>query len=269
MFPPPRPHSDSEDSDQQSHPPRSRSTQYLEVPSSRRSSSQSSSRHREPRSRTQSPILPGVAFPILRSQPIEEDPPDLFAPESSIASTVQDEAIQPPDMSSYSSSSQEDSVYSSPGPQRYQLVSPGTLNDPRTMSQVSPGFIYVTFLTRSVCFYTFPFLMIPLAVCCNVLECTLTYFNYSISESLTDCLSWTWLTYEPEQQGPAHQLSADPSCQHYHRTPPHRKDFCLPRLGRGHGAHDQRMGSLRELEQPPKRIARFDQKLPVQLGMSR
>src|SRR5579862_6020916 len=48
-------------------------------------------------------------------------------------------------MSSYSSSSQ-DSVYSTPGPQSYRLVSPYTMNDPRIMSQVSPGLVYVSSL---------------------------------------------------------------------------------------------------------------------------
>ena len=50
-------------------------------------------------------------------------------------------------MSTYSSSSQDDAVYSSPGLKQYRLVTPGMLNDPRSMSQVSPGFIFVIFLS--------------------------------------------------------------------------------------------------------------------------
>ncbi len=53
-------------------------------------------------------------------------------------------------MSAYSSSSQDDAYYSSPGPMQYRLVTPGMLDDPRSMSQVSPGFIYVNFLSQSL-----------------------------------------------------------------------------------------------------------------------
>ena len=151
MNPPLPSQTDSDNSDQDSQPLRPRSTQYLEVPSTHQSrpTSRQPSLPSGPPSRTQSPVPLGVAFPILRSQPVEEDPPDLFALEGSVVSGLQEEIVPAPAMSTYSSSSQEDSVYSTPGPQRYQLVSPGTLNDPRTMSQVSPGFIYVTFLTHS------------------------------------------------------------------------------------------------------------------------
>ncbi|KAL9106778.1 MAG: hypothetical protein Q9227_008200 [Pyrenula ochraceoflavens] len=38
-------------------------------------------------------------------------------------------------MSTYSSSSAGDSVYSTPGPSSYQLVTPGTVSDPRDLSQ--------------------------------------------------------------------------------------------------------------------------------------
>ena len=51
-------------------------------------------------------------------------------------------------MSNYSSSSQGDAYYSSPGPQQYTLVTSGIMNDPRNLSQVSPGFIYVNFLSQ-------------------------------------------------------------------------------------------------------------------------
>lgn len=54
---------------------------------------------------------------------------------------------RPSTMSTYSSSSQDDAIYSTPGPKQYQLVTPGMMNDPRSMSQVSPGFIFVNFLS--------------------------------------------------------------------------------------------------------------------------
>ena len=51
-------------------------------------------------------------------------------------------------MSAYSSSSQ-DSVYSTPGPQQYSLVTPGFAQNPRSMTQVSPGLIFVNLLYRA------------------------------------------------------------------------------------------------------------------------
>ena len=56
-------------------------------------------------------------------------------------------------MSSYSSSSQEDSIYSSPGAQQYQVVTPGMLNDPRPITQVSPSLLYVN-SAKSLLFIT-------------------------------------------------------------------------------------------------------------------
>ena len=47
-------------------------------------------------------------------------------------------------MSTYSSSSQ-DSIYSSPGPHQYAVVTPGMMNNPQGISQVSQCKRYVTF----------------------------------------------------------------------------------------------------------------------------
>ena len=86
--------------------------------------------------------IPGP--PELLIDPVEEPsatpPASIFSPEQY---TGDPSGSRP--MSSYSSSSQ-DSVYSTPGPQSYRLVSPYTMNDPRSMSQVSPGLVYVSSL---------------------------------------------------------------------------------------------------------------------------
>jgi hypothetical protein len=161
---PPRPQPpERPDSSQSTNRSRVSRSTYLEVPTHRISySSRSPSRDRDTptpgdpnRSGNRSPAP--LPFPILRSQRIEDDPPDLFAdpvpaPETAAAGAerearqAQEEEQQvPSSMSGYSSSSQDDSVYSSPAPQQYSLVTPGTLNDPRTMSQVSPGFVFVMF----------------------------------------------------------------------------------------------------------------------------
>jgi hypothetical protein len=174
--PQPPPRTESSDLSSQSTPPaRVSSSTYLEVPAQRFPSSRSPSRGRDTptpgdllRSGSRSPA-PLPAFPVLHSQRIEDDPPDLFAdsepePETSAsgaereARQIQEEQPMPSSMSGYSSSSQDDSVYSSPAPQQYRLVTPGTLNDPRTMSQVSPGFVFVNFLSLSICFCEHVFL---------------------------------------------------------------------------------------------------------------
>ena len=46
-------------------------------------------------------------------------------------------------MSTYSSSSSNSSVYASVGSSNYTLVTPGTMSNPRSLSQASPGFIYI------------------------------------------------------------------------------------------------------------------------------
>jgi hypothetical protein len=44
---------------------------------------------------------------------------------------------------------------------QYQPVSAGSTASPRTMSQVSPGFIFVNFLSLSVCCFSFPPPLLP------------------------------------------------------------------------------------------------------------
>ena len=45
---------------------------------------------------------------------------------------------------------------------QYQPVSAGSTSNPRTMSQVSPGFIFVNFLSQSICCFIFPVQTLPL-----------------------------------------------------------------------------------------------------------
>ncbi|KAH0538200.1 hypothetical protein FGG08_005169 [Glutinoglossum americanum] len=77
--------------------------------------------------------LPGPPELLIDPAEVSRTPSSIFSPDQFIGDLS---GSRP--MSSYSSSSQ-DSVYSTPGPQSYRLVSPYTMNDPRSMSQVSPG----------------------------------------------------------------------------------------------------------------------------------
>lgn len=90
---------------------------------------------------TASSTLPPPAS-ILRSQPVPDYPPETSSYQP--ARPDSDHPSIAASMSQYSSSSADDSVYSMPGPQSYQLVTP---YDDRSMSQVSPGFIFVNFLS--------------------------------------------------------------------------------------------------------------------------
>ncbi|KAL9625368.1 MAG: hypothetical protein Q9160_000431 [Pyrenula sp. 1 TL-2023] len=85
---------------------------------------------------TASSNLPAPTL-ILRSQPGPDYPSEPSS--SQPARSDPDHPSIAASMSQYSSSSADDSVYSMPGPQQYQLVTP---YDERSMSQVSPGFIY-------------------------------------------------------------------------------------------------------------------------------
>jgi hypothetical protein len=54
--------------------------------------------------------------------------------------------------------SPDDLIYTMP---QYQPVSAGSAASPRTMSQVSPGFVFVNFLSLSVCCFFFPPSVLP------------------------------------------------------------------------------------------------------------
>lgn len=95
------------------------------------------------------PQVPRTSSPTSQSQPAEQYPSDLYAPESS-TSQMGTTAGSLPFTSSYSSSSQ-DSAYGTPPAIRYQLVTSGSTSNPRAMSQVSPGFIFVIFLSLRDC----------------------------------------------------------------------------------------------------------------------
>ena len=93
---------------------------------------------------------PQPAFPKLPSQRADDCPLDLFPPEESsdAAGLLQ----VPPYMSSYSPSLQGDRVHSVPDAQQYHLIPPGTMSNPKAMSQISPGFVFVNFLSPSDCY---------------------------------------------------------------------------------------------------------------------
>jgi len=59
--------------------------------------------------------------------------------------------------------------------QQYQLISPGTSNDPRAMSQVSPGFIFVNFLSLCVDFCTLSFP--PTSTLCRTFAVSYVFSN--------------------------------------------------------------------------------------------
>ena len=58
---------------------------------------------------------------------------------------------------------------------QYQLVSPGTPSDPRAMSQVSPGFIFVNFLSLRVAAFLLLSLTFPMSRCPPSLFFLLTF----------------------------------------------------------------------------------------------
>lgn len=172
-------------------------------------------------------------------------------------------------MSAYSSSSQDDAVYSSPGPQQYSLVTPGMMRDPRNLSQVSPGFIYVIFPKSNNAF-------------CGsyIIHC---FQRLSVSSFLrgllppilpaTRCRSArsrmaVVLTTEfAERQRSAYSFLENPARQHPHGTASYREDLCILGLGRSHRTYDQCLGPLRQLQQPAERTARPHEKLSFQLRM--
>ena len=102
-------------------------------------------------------------FPSSASQ--SSDLPLLYRPPTILLDTA-DELVpslsQPTAfdlMSRHSTTSTSSSRHapSSGRGQSYQLVSPGTPTDPRAMSQVSPGFIFVIFLCPCACCSAHPF----------------------------------------------------------------------------------------------------------------
>ena len=97
----------------------------------------------------------------------------LQQPASSREGTSPITPLEPGDLESDTPASppllQEESIYNMPRPQQYQLFSPGSASDPRTMSQVSPGFIFVNFpkslqmIPSPSCFRTEPCVQPPIS----------------------------------------------------------------------------------------------------------
>jgi hypothetical protein len=114
-------------------------------------------------------------------------------------------------------------------PQQYQLVSPGTPADPRTMSQVSPGFIFVIFPMFAVALDSIP----PYFSFCPYLSpMSFPVHLFCIAGPLgaPRFLSRPTANGGTEQQGPADPVASHAPGQHHHRAAPHREDLCIPRF---------------------------------------
>jgi len=111
----------------------------------------------------QSPLAPGSPLPqgLLSGLPAHIAIVRQSILEGQLEAAPVPESSQNPNQSTqlyltmgrHSSPSQSDPTRS----QQYQLISPGTSNDPRAMSQVSPGFIFVNFLSLCIDFCTLSF----------------------------------------------------------------------------------------------------------------
>lgn len=98
-----------------------------------------------------------VSFRVLPSQPIEQDPPNLFDYDHDLLATEPEEPLSQQQqarilgtglMSTYSSSSQ-DSVYSTPGPQHYKLSTP-MMSNPRAISKTDKDQLIKSLRTHRV-----------------------------------------------------------------------------------------------------------------------
>ncbi|KAI9782675.1 MAG: hypothetical protein M1835_003951 [Candelina submexicana] len=96
-------------------------------------------------------------FRVLPSQPVEQDPPDLFDYDNDLLATLPEESLSQQQqarilgtgpLSTYSSSSQE-SVYSTPGPQYYNF-STLTMNNQRTISKADKDQLIKSLRTHRV-----------------------------------------------------------------------------------------------------------------------
>ena len=89
---------------------------------------------------------PQISSSASQPQPSSSSPaPSIPASYSTGSSSIQASAPRSAPMSTYSSSSQDDAVYSSPGPRRYQFGSSGNAESP--LSQVSQSLFlsHITF----------------------------------------------------------------------------------------------------------------------------
>jgi hypothetical protein len=89
-----------------------------------------------------------ISLPSRGSQTPGRRPAPIDSPTSRSSSNPSPSSPSNDLMSRYAG--QGPTTVSTTRPQQYQLVSPGTPADPRTMSQVSPGFIFVIFPMRRV-----------------------------------------------------------------------------------------------------------------------
>ena len=140
-----------------------------------------------------------------------------------------------------------------------QLLSPESARNPRRMSQVSPGFIFVIFPMSPRCAFLIPYFHFYFSSLISIRP--LFYFYYR----WTHILKYYLLTQLPERQRAAYQFAQNSQNQHHHGTSSHREDLRLPGLSRGDGTNDRCLGSLRQFQQPAKRAPRPHQAVPLQL----
>ena len=146
MEPPPRPLL-REDSDSSSHSSQAVPEQRLRPPSV---SATALSRTPPQGTDSQEDISPHTISPstifIQQPQLTVGSPDNLIPAEASFLPPRTDSPVHHTTASGRASP--DELIYDM---SRYQAVSPGSTNNPRTMSQVSPGFIFVNFLSQSVC----------------------------------------------------------------------------------------------------------------------
>ena len=138
----------------------------------------------EPSSRISLPSHPAErasqtpAYPSPGRQPPTSDP---YSRQSTSRSSSNPSPSSPFDdpMSRYGG--QGPTTVATSRSQQYQLVSPGTPADPRTMSQVSPGFIFVIFPMFADAFVLIsltPFPLAPISFLCPI-QYILLYVGHS------------------------------------------------------------------------------------------
>lgn len=93
--------------------------------------------------------------------------------------------------------------------QQYQLVSPGTPADPRAMSQVSPGFIFVIFSMFAICSFLCPFPgFSDSCACCSPPVSPFSYCLHFICYLLVFCFGYldVLMPYSSSAQPPRHGI---------------------------------------------------------------
>lgn len=146
MEPPPRPSFRGE-SDSSSHSSQAGASQRLPPsPTLATALSRTPSQGLEPEEGISPRTVPSPPSFVSRPQYTASTPDDLLPVEAILPLQI-DPPI--PHTTVSGRTSPDELIANMP---RYQAVSSGSPSNPRTMSQVSPGFIFVNFLSQSVCF---------------------------------------------------------------------------------------------------------------------